>query len=481
MAGFRTGDLVRQRPDGLLERVGRKDRQVKIHGSRVDLDGVEAMLRGHPFVRDVAAWHGRVGADGTMTLVAYVSARDDAPGGLIDELKALLRSAPPPMRPARFYLAPSIPRLPSSKLDIRALAALDEAHVQSERAESIDEAELAPIAGDRISQTVARVWQQVLLVPVRAAEDDFFDSGGDSLKAITFVIELERALGLEISLTLINEAPRFDQLCQALSERRAPGSTPLVTLKAGDGLPPVFFIHGVGGNVVEILPAARRMTYPGAVIGIRARGVVRGEVPHTSIEAMAADYLREIKERQPNGPYYLCGYSSGGLVAFEMARRLSESGDEVGLVGLFDTTMSPVRWPLRAWLSIIARRIALLAAACAPRQSALARHTAQISRATSRVARHSRRRAFNRHQGSGQRSHRLRKVSPRVLSRAAHAVLARGTRAWPPLPRVYLAQARSNGRRRRDCGNPRHDALHAPCGNDSCMCDAVPARLKDRL
>ena len=360
---FRTGDLVRQRPDGLLERLGRKDRQIKIRGSRVDLDGIEARLRGHPFVRDVAAVARPSGADGTITLVAYVSARDDAPPGLVDELKALLRSAPPPMRPARFYLAPSIPRLRSSKLDIRALAALDEAHVQSERAESIDEAGLAPIADDHISQTVARVWRRVLLVPVRSAEDDFFDSGGDSLTAITFVLELERALGLEISLTLVNEAPRFDQLCQALRERREPGSTPLVTLKAGDGLPPVFFIPGVGGNVVTILPAARRLNYPGEVIGIRARGVVRGEAPHTSVEAMAADYLRAIKERQPNGPYYLCGYSSGGLVAFEIARRLSQSGDEVGLVGLFDTTMSPVRWPLRAWRSIIARRTSLVAAA----------------------------------------------------------------------------------------------------------------------
>jgi thioesterase domain-containing protein len=57
----------------------------------------------------------------------------------------------------------------------------------------------------------------------------------------------------------------------------------------------------------------------------------------------------------------LCGYSSGGLVAFEIARRLSDCGDKVGLVGLFDTTMSPVRWELRVWFSIIARRIALLA------------------------------------------------------------------------------------------------------------------------
>jgi thioesterase domain-containing protein len=78
---------------------------------------------------------------------------------------------------------------------------------------------------------------------------------------------------------------------------------------------------------------------------------------------MAADYLAEIKKRQSAGPYHLCGYSSGGLAAFEIARRLSESGDEVGLVGLFDTTMSPVRWPLQTWLAISARRMARFAAA----------------------------------------------------------------------------------------------------------------------
>src|SRR3954470_2570871 len=359
---FRTGDLGRRRSDGLLERVGRKDRQVKIRGFRVDLDGVEAMLRGHPVVRDVAAVARPGRDDGTLTLVAYVSARDDAHGQLIDELQALMRSAPPAMRPAHFYLARAIPRLPSSKLDIRALAALDASHVHRERADAIDAAGIAPIGGDRIATTVARIWEEVLRVPVRAPEDDFFDSGGDSLTAVAFVLELERALHLEIALTMINEAPRFDQLCEALRERRAPGSSPLITLKEGDGQAPMFFIHGVGGNVVELLPTARLLTYPGAVIGVRARGVVRGETPHTSIHAMAADYLREIKKRQPNGPYNLCGYSSGGLVAFEIARRLSESGDEVGWVGMFDTRMSPLRWPLRTWLEIGAAQMGRLVA-----------------------------------------------------------------------------------------------------------------------
>ena len=306
------------RPQGQASqdtRVSRRSRWRRSHASRTRIRA----RCGRDRTAGQRRWH--------VTLVAYVSARDRAPSELIDELRGLMRSAPPPMRPARFYLAPSIPRLPSSKLDIRALAALDEAQVHRERAESIDEATLTAIAtDDHVSQTVARIWKDVLRVPVRAPEDDFFDSGGDSLSAVTFVLELERALHVEISLTLINEAPRFDQLCHALRERRAPGSTPLITLKEGDGLPPIFFIHGVGGNLVEILPTARRVTYPGAVIGVRARGVVRGETPHTSIEEMAADYLREIKKRQPNGPYYLCGYSSGGLAAFEIARRLSEVG-----------------------------------------------------------------------------------------------------------------------------------------------------------
>ena len=197
-------------------------------------------------------------------------------------------------------------------------------------------------------------------MPVGGLNDDFFDAGGDSLKAITFAMELERTLGLELSPTLIYEAPSFGAFCEVLRESRAPRHAPLVLLKPGTDSPPVFIIHGVGGNVVEILPTARRMDYPGAVIGVRARGLARGEVPHSSVEAMAADYLQEIKARQPSGPYCLCGYSLGGLVAFELARQLSESGNEVAFVGLFDTLMSPLRWPLRAWLSIIGRRLARL-------------------------------------------------------------------------------------------------------------------------
>jgi non-ribosomal peptide synthetase component F/thioesterase domain-containing protein/acyl carrier protein len=358
---FRTGDLVRQRPDGLLERIGRKDRQVKIRGARVDLDGVEAVLRQHPLVRDVAAL-ARPAINGEVNLVAYVSPRDGAPAWMLDDLKDLMRSTPPPMRPGRYYLVDKIPRLPSSKPDVRALMALDEVNVQNERINVAGAADTGPAGGDCIARTVAQVWQTVLQTPVGSPEDDFFEVGGDSLKAITFMMELERALGLELSLTLITEAPKFAGLCEAVREYRTTRYVPLVPLKAGDGSRPVFIIPGLGGTVAGLFPMTRRMTYPGAVIGIQARGLAGEDPPYATVEAMAAEYLREIKARQPDGPYSLCGYSFGGLVAFEMARRLRESGDEVALVGLFDTTMSPLRWGLRSWLSIVRRRITKLSA-----------------------------------------------------------------------------------------------------------------------
>jgi thioesterase domain-containing protein len=167
------------------------------------------------------------------------------------------------------------------------------------------------------------------------------------------MIDLEQALGLELSLTLITEAPTFGRLCEALREHRTTRYVPLVLLKPGNGLPPVFIIHGLGGSVAGLFPMTRRMTYPGAVIGIQARGLDGREPPHTTVQAMAAEYLRAVKAHQAAGPYYVCGYSFGGLVAFEMAQRLRESGDEVALVGLFDTMMSPLRRPLRSWLSIM--------------------------------------------------------------------------------------------------------------------------------
>jgi amino acid adenylation domain-containing protein len=342
---FRTGDLVRRRPDGLLDRLGRKDRQVKIRGARVELEGVEAALRQHPWVADAAAL-ARAEPDGQASLVAYVAPRDGAPAGLIAELRAAMAASPPQMRPGRLYLAREIPRLASSKLDVRALASLDEANRASEGAAA---AAPDPDDGDAVARTVAQVWRDVLQRPIAGPADDFFDCGGDSLKAIAFMTELEQALGSPLPLTLINEAPTAGKLCEALRGQGVRRYAPLVLLKPGEGAPPLFFVHGVSGTVSDLFPIARSLAYPGPVYGVQARGLAGRERPRLSVEAMAGEYLAAIRARQAHGPYYLCGYSFGGLIAFEIGRRLRAADEEIGLLGLFDTTQSLLRLPPWLW------------------------------------------------------------------------------------------------------------------------------------
>lgn len=319
---LRTGERVRQRPDGLLERLGRMDRQVKISGVRVELEGIEALLRQHPGVREVGVLARTIG-EGETVLVAYVSPAPEASPALLTELEARMRTSPPALRPAQFHRLPELPRLPNAKLDLGALQRLDEALCR----------EICPHPTSRegLAAAVAGAWREVLGAPP-GDEADFFAAGGDSLRAIRLVRLLERELGRALPLTLLSEAPIFAGLCARL-QRGAPPAVK-VLLKPGVGRP-VFFVPGIGGQVAELFATVRRLNYPGPVYGLQARGSGRG-LPQVSVEAMARGYLREI-HGCGEGPWHLCGYSFGGLVAFEMARQLQEAGETPGLVGLFDT------------------------------------------------------------------------------------------------------------------------------------------------
>jgi len=355
---FRTGDLVRRRPDGLYDRLGRKDRQVKIRGARVELDGVETAIRGHPSVRDVGVVVRTDSESGLAKLVAYVQPDEAASDQFIHELSLMMRrTAPAHMRPWRYYLVSVIPRLPNSKLDTRGLAALD---VEKSRAE-VDtrpaDATASWIGADAIETTVARVWRDTLGLPLSRREDDFFDLGGDSLRAITMTFELEKALHRELPTNLISQAPTFAAFCAKLRENAPAAYCPLVVLKAGQGTP-LFFIHGVGGGVMELFGICRRMSWPGPVIGIQARGLDGCDLPHSSIEEMADEYITAVRGQQPEGPYFLCGYSFGGLVAFELAQRLSSSADKVAFVGLL-ATLPPGHHllRLRTWTAYLYRQL----------------------------------------------------------------------------------------------------------------------------
>ena len=345
---FRTGDMVRRRPDGLYDRTGRKDRQVKIRGARVELDGVEAAIRRHPSVRDVGVVTRTDSESGAARLVAYVQPDSAASDQFLHELGLMMRRVVPAhMLPWRYYLASAIPRLANSKLDTRGLLAMDLAKGHAEAETRPADSAASWMGTDAVEILVARVWRHTLGLRLTCGEDDFFDLGGDSLRAITMTFELEKALRRDLPTNLISQAPTFTAFCARLRQNAPVAYCPLVVLKPGQGTP-LFFIHGVGGGVMELFGICRRMSWPGPVIGIQARGLDGCDRPHGSVEAMADEYITAVKKQQPEGPYFLCGYSFGGLVAFELARRLSSSTDKVAFVGLL-ATLPPGHHLLRLW------------------------------------------------------------------------------------------------------------------------------------
>ena len=129
-------------------------------------------------------------------------------------------------------------------------------------------------------------------------------------------------------------------------------------MKPGNDEPPVFMIPGASGSILQLAPIAAAMTAPMPVYAIRPRGLAEGETPCERLEEMAEHAIGVMRATRPQGPYLLVGYSAGGLVALEMARRLAAAGLDVPLVVLLDTYPSREVWPLSCHAEILARQAA---------------------------------------------------------------------------------------------------------------------------
>jgi acetoacetyl-CoA synthetase len=219
---------------------------------------------------------------------------------------------------------------------------------------------------------LTKLCEETLRIAPIGRDDDLFDMGADSLGAIRLLLGLEKHLGLSLPITFIYEAPTIARMIPQLEtiDRRA--FSHLVPIKEGGAALPFYIIHGLGGNVIELFKLGRLLDYEGPVYAIQAQGVDGQAEPFYSIEDMADAYIEAIRARQTDGPYRLSGYSLGGLVAFEMARRLEADGELVDPLILLDTTVDERYWPKTAWLRkmvAIARKRLLELKTIPPRQA----------------------------------------------------------------------------------------------------------------
>ncbi len=175
----------------------------------------------------------------------------------------------------------------------------------------------------------------------------FSSLGGDSLQALLLFHEIERATGRSLPITAIYEAATPARLVALLDEDGPAPFSPLVLMKSGVG-EPLFIVHGIGGNVIELKKLGQSIGSARPVYAIQAKGVDGTEEPLNTVADMVAYYLDHVRAIQPRGPYYLAGYSFGGVIAMEMARRLEADGEPVALLALIDSYAHPDTFPKSA-------------------------------------------------------------------------------------------------------------------------------------
>lgn len=322
---YKTGDLVSYRADGTLAFHGRIDNQVKVRGFRIELGEIESVLREHEAV-DQAVVVAREDGPAGQQLVAYVVPSGDAEsldGALRTHLK---KHVPGYMVPPVYVTLDALPLTPNGKVDRNALPAPD-------RRRSGDEY-VAPRSALEVQ--LVQLWEEVLERSPVGVTDDFFDMGGHSLLGVRMMSKLREQTGHDFEVSVLFQAPTIEEFAEVI-QGGGTGSRILVPLRPTGTHAPLFCPHPIGGTVFTYVPMVRHLEADRPVYGLQSPGLSDAAASDVSVEAIAARYVDEIREVQPEGPYHIAGWCFGGLIGYEMAQQLKAQGEEIAYLAMLDS------------------------------------------------------------------------------------------------------------------------------------------------
>lgn len=192
---------------------------------------------------------------------------------------------------------------------------------------------------DMLEFQIQHIWQELLgRTDEINVTDSFFEMGGDSWQAMQLFVRIEKLLGHYLPMSTLLEANTIEALAKLLRRESDERYTTLVTIQAGEaGKRPFFCVTGAGGNGLVIARIGRYLAANQPIYSFLPPGLVGNSKPLTAIPEIATLYLKAMQTIQPHGPYWLGGYSSGGIVAFEMAQQLTALGEQVAFLGIIDT------------------------------------------------------------------------------------------------------------------------------------------------
>ncbi|MEJ2417366.1 MAG: amino acid adenylation domain-containing protein, partial [Exilibacterium sp.] len=331
---YRTGDRGRYLPDGSIEFMGRVDSQVKIQGHRIELGEVEAVLQEHPLVEQAVVL--APGERHNRQLVAYVELSTRVFDSLsasepVPQLQNFLKQKLPNyMVPAQWTVMDALPLSNNGKVDRKALTRVETA---TPTYESSSQAAIAPRT--ETEKGLAAIWEEVLQRENIGVNEDFFELGGQSFDAVRSLALIKERFGESLSLGHIWQARSIENLARHIDGNDAEASLEvLVAIETKGRGRPCFLVHPAGGQVMAYLPLAQRL--PQSVYGFVAFAREDDLEAQWDIKQLASRYIEEMRRVQPQGPYTIGGWSSGGVIAFEMATQLENMRQSVDPVWMLD-------------------------------------------------------------------------------------------------------------------------------------------------
>ncbi|NMG19780.1 non-ribosomal peptide synthetase [Brasilonema bromeliae SPC951] len=341
---YKTGDLARYLKHGNIEYFGRCDNQVKIRGFRIELGELEAVLSQHPAVHQAVVIV-RQDIPGDKRLVAYVVPDQDSVPTTGELRNFLKEKLPEYMVPSAFVLLDVLPLTPSGKVNRRSLPAPDITKLEPEASY------VAP--RNDTEHQLTEIWAEILGIQPVGVRDNFFDLGGHSLLAVKLFAQIEKKFAKKLPLATLFQSGTVEALAQLLSPKEKTVDNQLLTgahehtseaswsclvpIQTKGSKPPLFCIHPLGGETLCYRNLSLHLGQAQPLYGVQPQGLDGKLSLLTRIEEMAALYIKEIQTIQPNGPYFLGGYSMGGIIAYEIAHQLNRQGQKVALLAMFDS------------------------------------------------------------------------------------------------------------------------------------------------
>lgn len=331
---YKTGDLGRYLACGNLEFLGRIDRQIKVKGYRIDPAEIEIILNEHPAIHSSVVILYEKTPENKL-LIAYIITNMNEIE-IIKQLNKKLKAALPSyMIPATIIVLPEFPKTPNGKIDHKALPVPEYKLLEQVKSWSDN-------ARTTIEFKLIQIWQELLGCESIGVKDNFFKLGGHSLLGIRLLAKIKSIFAKNISFLVLLENPTIADLALKINQEVSLSEykvwSPLVAIQPKGDYPPLFCIHPAGGTVFCYLDLATQLEKKRQPLyGLQAQGLEEHQTLLKTNEEMAASYLQAIRNIQIQGPYFLLGWSAGGMIAYEIAQQLHKSGEKVAFLGILDT------------------------------------------------------------------------------------------------------------------------------------------------